>query len=150
MNEQDPANSTRKQPIVVERTYQAPVKRVWEALTNKEQMKQWYFDLDEFKAEVGFRFQFYGQGHKGESYLHLCEVTEVVPMKKLVYSWKYEGYEGISYVSFELWGEGNETRLRLSHTGLDSFPANNPDFARESFNGGWTELIGKLLKDFLM
>jgi uncharacterized protein YndB with AHSA1/START domain len=139
----------RWKPIVVEHTYHAPVKRVWEALTVKEQMKQWYFDLDEFRAEKGFKFSFYGQGHKGEKYLHLCEVTEVEPLKKLSYSWAYEGYDGISHVSFELWDEGEETRLKLTHKGLGSFPMNNADFARESFHGGWTELIGKLLKDFV-
>lgn len=138
-----------RESIVVERTYNAPVKRVWEALTDKDRMKQWYFDLDEFKAEKGFKFSFYGQGHKGEKYLHLCEITEVEPLKKLSYSWAYDGYGGISYVSFELWDEGDKTRLRLTHKGLESFPMDNADFARESFNGGWTELIGKLLKDFV-
>ncbi|MGV3630351.1 MAG: SRPBCC family protein [Bacteroidota bacterium] len=140
---------TKDDPIVVERVYDTPVQRVWEALTDKAQMKQWYFDLDEFKPEPGFRFQFYGQGHKGEKYLHLCEVTEVEPLKKLTYSWAYDGYPGISYVSFELWEEAGQTHLKLTHKGLESFPAGNPDFARTSFNGGWTELIGNLLKNFL-
>ena len=48
-------------------------------------MKQWYFDLSEFKPEPGFEFQFYGEGHKGEKYLHLCKVTDVVPEKRLRY-----------------------------------------------------------------
>ncbi|MCE3294885.1 MAG: Activator of Hsp90 ATPase 1 family protein [Crocinitomicaceae bacterium] len=136
-------------PIIVERTYNAPVQRVWDALTDKDQMKQWYFDLDEFKPEPGFRFRFYGQGHKGENYLHLCEVIEAEPLKKLTYSWEYDGYPGKSYVSFELWDENGQTRVVLTHKGLNTFPADNADFARESFNGGWTELIGKLLKEFV-
>jgi uncharacterized protein YndB with AHSA1/START domain len=73
-------------------------------------MKQWYFDLAEFRPEVGFEFSFTGQGQKGVQYLHHCKVTEVVVGKKLTYSWRYEGYEGMSYVHFELFAEGSTTQ----------------------------------------
>ena len=66
------------EPFVIERTYEAPVERVWKAITDKDQMKQWYFDLADFKAEVGFEFTFEG-GSEERTYLHLCKVTEVVP-----------------------------------------------------------------------
>jgi uncharacterized protein YndB with AHSA1/START domain len=112
-------------------------------------MKKWYFELPAFEPVIGFKFQFYGQGHKGEQYLHLCKVTEVVPGKKISYTWSYDKYEGISEVSFELFAEGDKTRLKLTHEGLETFPANNPDFAKQSFSDGWTMLIGTLLKDFV-
>lgn len=137
------------EPIIVEKTYNAPIEKVWKALTDKDQMKQWYFDIPDFKPEVGFEFQFKGQGHKGEQYLHLCKITEVEPLKKLAHSWCYDGYEGYSTVSFELFTEGGKTTLRLTHNGLHTFPINNPDFAKESFQGGWTSLITNLLADFL-
>ena len=137
------------QPFVIERTYNAPIEKVWNALTDKDQMKKWYFDLAEFKPVVGFEFQFYGQGHKGEQYLHLCKVTQVIPGKKISYTWSYDKYEGVSQVSFELFAEGDKTRLKLTHEGLETFPANNPDFAKQSFSDGWTMLIGTLLKDFV-
>jgi uncharacterized protein YndB with AHSA1/START domain len=137
------------EPFTIERIYNAPAEKVWKAITDKEQMKQWYFDLKEFKPVAGFEFQFYGEGHKGEKYLHLCKVMEVVIGKKLSYSWRYDGYEGNSYVTFELFEDGGKTRLKLTHEGLETFPKNNPDFAKESFAGGWTELIGALLPKFL-
>ena len=137
------------QPLMVEQTYKASPEKVWKALTEKEQMKQWYFNLDDFKAERGFEFSFPGQGQKGENYIHHCKILEVVEMKKLSYSWTYEGYQGYSVVTFELFPQGNDTKLRLTHTGLESFPANNADFAKSSFLGGWTELVTKLLKAFV-
>jgi len=137
------------QPFVIERTYNAPIEKVWNALTDKDQMKKWYFDLAEFKPVVGFEFQFYGQGHKGEQYLHLCKVTQVIPGKKISYTWSYDKYEGVSEVSFEFFAEGDKTRLKLTHEGLETFPSNNPDFAKQSFSDGWTMLIGTLLKDFV-
>lgn len=81
--------------------------------------------------------------------MHLCTITEAIVNKKLTYSWKYEKYEGMSHVTFELFEEGNKTRLKLTYEGLETFPANNPDFAKESFMQGWTELIGTSLKKFI-
>jgi uncharacterized protein YndB with AHSA1/START domain len=134
-------------PFVIERTYYAPVHKVWKAITDKEQMKQWYFNLAEFKPEVGFEFQFTG-GPDDRTYLHLCKITEVEVDKKLTYSWRYDGYDGVSFVTFELFDEGDNTRLKLTHSGLETFPA-NPDFAKENFAAGWNHIIGVSLKDFL-
>jgi len=136
-------------PIVIEETFDVPVEKVWEALTSKDKMKIWYFDLKAFEPTVGFEFTFPGQGHTGEKYTHLCKVTKVVPNKTLQYSWRYENRPGSSLVTFELFDEGAKTRLRLSHEGIESFPQGDPDFAVESFTGGWTELIRKSLRDYL-
>lgn len=136
------------EPFVIERTYNAPVERVWKALTDKQQMKQWYFDLSEFKPEVGFEFTFDG-GSEEKTYKHLCKVLEVIPNKKLSYSWRYKDYEGNSVVSWELFDEGDKTRLRLTHTGLETFPQVSKDFARESFAQGWTYIAGTSLKNYL-
>jgi uncharacterized protein YndB with AHSA1/START domain len=111
-------------------------------------MKEWYFDIAEFKAEPGFEFQFQA-GKDDKVFLHKCKITEVVPGRLLTYSWRYEGYEGNSFVTFELSGEGNKTKLKLTHTGLETFPQNNPDFARESFAQGWTYIIGTSLPVFV-
>lgn len=136
--------------IVIERTYNAPVEKVWRALTNKGEMKSWFFDIAEFKPEPGFEFEFVGHGKKGEKYLHLCKINDVIKNKKLSYSWRYEGYEGDSLVTFELFEEGNKTRLKLTHSGLESFPATaHNDFAKENFMEGWTEILSHSLRKCL-
>lgn len=139
----------KNEPFIIERTYNAPAKKVWEAITQKEKMKQWYFDLAEFKTEVGFEFQFSGGPDEANQYLHLCKVTEVVSGNKLTYSWRYDGYPGNSFVTFELFEDGNKTKLKLTHAGLESFDANNPDFDKKNFEQGWTQIIGTSLKEFL-
>lgn len=138
----------KHEPFVIERTFHAPVEKVWKAITDKDQMKQWYFDIAEFKPEVGFEFQFEG-GTKDRCYVHLCKITEVVIGEKLTYSWKYEGYEGNSFVTFELFDEGDTTRLKLTHEGLETFPLSKLDFAQANFVAGWTQLIGTSLKTFV-
>lgn len=136
-------------PIIIERTYNAPVEKIWKALTDVVEMKKWYFDLAEFKAEPGFEFSFYGEGTQGEKFLHLCKITDAEPNRKLRYSWRYDQYPGISYVSFELFPEGDKTKLKLTHEGLESFPADNPAFAKQNFVQGWTEITGTSLKNYL-
>ena len=136
------------EPFTIERTLSAPVQKVWKAITDKEQMKQWYFDIEAFKPEVGFEFEFAGE-NEGRRYIHLCKITEVVPYRKLSYSWRYQGYPGNSVVTFELFAEGDSTRLKLTHEGLETFPANNPDFAKGNFVAGWTEIIGTILPKYV-
>jgi uncharacterized protein YndB with AHSA1/START domain len=133
--------------VVVERTFNAPVTQVWQALTDVEQMRQWYFDLKEFKPQVGFEFEF-AVDHEGTSYHHLCRVTEVIPQQKIAYTWRYKGEPGDSLVTFELFGEGDNTRLKVTHTGIETFPK-TPAYARKNFEAGWTAIIGTELKQFV-
>ena len=137
------------QPIFLERLLNAPISKVWEAITNKDEMKKWYFDLPEFKAEIGFTFQFLGGEETGTQYLHLCEVTEVIMGKKLTYSWRYDGYKGNSFVTFELFEQGNKTLLQLTHKGVDTFDPAEPDFAKNNFVQGWTHIINTALVNYL-
>jgi uncharacterized protein YndB with AHSA1/START domain len=133
--------------VVLERTLNAPVARVWQALTDVDQMRVWYFDLKEFKPQVGFKFEFVVE-HEGNKYHHLCKVTEVVPQKKIAYTWRYKGEVGDSLVSLELFPEGDKTRLKLTHEGLETFPK-TPAYARKNFEAGWTAIIGTELKQFV-
>jgi uncharacterized protein YndB with AHSA1/START domain len=135
-------------PLIKEVIINASISKVWEVITNKEQMKKWYFDLAEFRPEVGFEFQFEA-GDENKLHLHLCKVTEVVVSKKLTYSWRYDGYEGNSFVTWELFDENGKTRLKLTHAGLETFPESNSDLARKNFEMGWDEIIGKSLVNYL-
>jgi uncharacterized protein YndB with AHSA1/START domain len=133
--------------IIMERTFDAPVAKVWKALTDVDQMREWYFDLKEFKPDIGFEFEFVVE-HEGNTYHHLCRVTEVIPQKKIAYTWRYKGEPGDSLVTFELFPEGNKTRLKLAHTGIETFPK-TPAYARKNFEAGWTAIIGSELKQFV-
>jgi len=139
----------KNEPVIIERVFNASADRVWKAISDKDQMKQWYFDIAAFKPEIGCEFEFEGHTPQGVCYLHKCKIVDVVTGKKLKYSWRYEGYAGNSFVTFELFPEGDKTRLKLTHEGLETFPADKPDFAKHNFVQGWTELIGKSLPEFL-
>lgn len=138
----------KQDSFFIERTFNASSNSVWEAITDVRKMQQWYFNLESFKPEPGFKFQFLA-GNDKKKYLHICEVKEAEPGKKLTYTWIYDNYPGKSCVKFELFETGTNTRLTLTHTGLDTFPKDDPAFTRESFAAGWTQIIGTNLKKFL-
>ena len=133
----------------IERTYNASQKRVWRALTSNNEIKQWYFDLPDFQPSKGFEFQFLGGKDQNHMYKHLCKITEVIPFEKLAYSWQYEGYDGYSEVSFELFSEGSKTRVKLTHTGINTFPEDNDDLSSKNFAEGWTFTLDNSLKGFV-
>jgi uncharacterized protein YndB with AHSA1/START domain len=136
-------------PFIIERIFDAHAEMLWRAITEKDLMKQWYFDLPEFKAEVGFTFQFTGGPSPEKQYIHLCEITEVIPEKKLTYTWSYKGYKGKSFVTFELFAQGEKTKLKLTHKDIHTFPASDSDFAYHNFEEGWNHIVNVSLKDFL-
>ena len=133
-------------PFVIEQIYDAPIEKAWKALTDKNQMKEWYFpQLLGFEPVVGFKFEF---AKDGSSYEKEWIVTRVVDGRILAHTWKYKNYPGMSEVTFQLSNEAHNTRLRLTHTGLETFP-DDPHFARHRFEDGWTRIIGSDLKRFL-
>ena len=137
------------QPIVVEQTFNASIKTVWSAITEIDQMRQWFFNnIEDFKAEVGFKTQFNVTSEK-RNFLHLWEITEVEPFKKIVYNWKYKEYPGNSFVHFELFEEKNETKLKATSIVTEAFPNNITEFEPESCRAGWNYFIKQNLKEFI-
>ena len=142
-------NRTTNEAFQIEQIYPVKVARIWKALTDKDEMKHWYFDLPDFKPERGVEFRFMGGPAEDRQYQHVCKITEVILKQKIAFSWRYEGYPGDTLVTFELFDLGNQTKLKLTHQGLETFPADNPDFAKENFSEGWNHIIGTSLKEFL-
>ncbi|THV58163.1 SRPBCC domain-containing protein [Flagellimonas alvinocaridis] len=103
--------------------FSQPVEIVWEHLTDSELLAQWLMPND-FKPVVGHKFQFgakpkYPLGFDGRIY---CEVLEIVPYKKLVYSWKgglsKENPSLVSTVTWILTPVDHGTVLELEHEGF--------------------------------
>ena len=136
-------------PIVVEQIYNAPIAAVWKAITEKDQMRQWFFEpMSDFETEVGFETRFDVQV-EGQNYAHQWKVTKVVPERRIAYDWRYGGYPGNSSVTWELSETPQGTILKLTHKGIETFPQDNPIFSRESGEAGWGYFLHESLKPFL-
>jgi uncharacterized protein YndB with AHSA1/START domain len=138
-----------EEPIVVSQTFNASAEAVWNAITVVDEMRRWYFsNIPAFEPQVGFETQFLVT-HEGREFPHQWKVTEVIPLKKITYDWRFDNYPGLGLVTFELSSQGDATTLRLTNTVLDDFPDAIPEFTREACSSGWEYFIGQSLKEFL-
>lgn len=136
-------------PIVLKETYNANPDQVWKAITDREEMKDWYFDIPDFELEEGAVFNFFEPGDKREFH-HRAVITEIIPKKKLQHTWTYPSLsKGKSILTWEVLESGVKTSVVLTHEGIESFSDGGKDFIRENFIAGWNEILGKSLKEFL-
>ncbi|WP_292009352.1 SRPBCC domain-containing protein [Chryseobacterium sp.] len=142
-------NNDIKDPIIVRYKIKAFHEKIWKALTDKNEMKRWYFDIPDFNLEIGKVFNFYEPGGS-KKYHHQGEILEISPNKKLRHTWSYPEFsKEKTIVNWELKPEGEETEVILKHEGIDSFKELGESFTRESFTEGWNAIIGQSLKSYL-
>lgn len=91
-------NKAAQSALVIERIFNAPASKVWNALTNKEDIKQWSFEMKEFKAQKGFEFDFYGS-KDDVKYLHHCKITDVTPEKNSLIAGGMKAMKAILWLS---------------------------------------------------
>ena len=138
-----------RKPIVVEQTFNVSAPLLWNAITDQGEMIRWYFDnIPAFESRVGFKTQF-NVVSNGRDFLHVWEVTEVIPGKKFTCSWNYRDYPGEGEVAFEISEDGDQTRLTVTMVGIETFPRDIPEFKRERCREGWNYFIKNRLKEYL-
>ena len=144
------ANKSTTRDIVVEEVLPYPPERVWKALTTAELIGQWLMPND-FVPMVGKCFTFKTRPIGDWDGVVQCEVLEVAPPSRLVYSWRggtdsnnaKTNYASRldSIVTWTLQAEGSRTRLRMVHSGFRS-PQN--DFAYDAMSPGWGRIVGRI------
>ena len=126
--------------------YPYPVEILWRCLTDPEILKQWNLNTTDFKAEVGFQWMEVQKPRPkmnwdGKMYF---EVLEVVPLTKLVYSFKGGPSEGVfnldTVVTWKLVPKENGTEVQLEHTGFKGLHNMLTSFIMEL---GWKNKVAK-------
>jgi uncharacterized protein YndB with AHSA1/START domain len=103
--------------VSIERLFPVPVERVWYALTDSQMIKQWLMATDDFEAKVGARFTLRDQPHPGFRGYVECQVLELSPPHRMVWSWSSAEGAAPTRLVIELEADGAATRLTLRHTG---------------------------------
>lgn len=137
------------EPIIVNFTFDTPLDKVWDALSKEDELKKWYFQVENYVFEVGKEFTFY-ESADSKSYLHRCRFLSIVPNKLIEYTWEHPSHsKGISVVKWELAAEGEKTKLTLTHTGIENFADAGPDFSKANFEMGWNAIVTNMLRNYL-
>jgi uncharacterized protein YndB with AHSA1/START domain len=123
--------------------YPHPPERVWAALTEPALMATWLMDVEAFEPRVGCRFRFRTKPAPGFDGVVHCEVREVVPHRRLVYTWgSGKMRERPTTVAWTLAPEGAGTRLSLDHGGFEGVAGY---FLRTMLGQGW----GRKLREYV-
>jgi len=135
--------------IVVEEVLPHAPETIWKALTTGELIARWLLmPATGFEPLKGKHFTFQTTPAGAWDGVIRCQVLEVTPNERLVYSWK-SGHEGnIGYgarldsvVTWSLSTVENGTRLRLVHSGF-VLPKN--DTAYKNMSDGWKKIFRNL------
>lgn len=144
----DVATRAEMQDIVVEDVLPFSPQAIWRALTSGEMMARWMMEPSGFEPVVGNRFTFTTTPAGEWDGTIRCEVLEVVPERRFVYSWQ-GGHEGnVGYgsrletlVTWTLVPAEGGTRLKLVHSG---FVKVRNDTAYTKMSGGWVVCLDRL------
>ena len=139
MNDMQGDSARPGRPIVKEVVIDAPPSKVWPHLVDPEKVVGWLMPND-FKARVGSSF-FLDCTAQGKVD---CVVKELVPEKRLVYSWQSKETRVETTVTITLTVEGKRTRVKLVHSGWDALPPADQDRIMGGFDQGWSDHIERL------
>ncbi len=128
-------------------TINAPVGKVWKALTDKNELKEWMLMPTTFEPVVGKEFTFKAEGMENwDGYFH-CKVKEVEINKKLVYTWNSGMINADTLVTILISEKGGQTELTLIHTGWENVPAEIRQQRIEGHTKGWELRFVQNLKE---
>ncbi len=134
--------------IMVDEVFPHAPETIWKALTTGELIARWLMAPTGFAAVVGQRFTFQTTaGGAWDGIIH-CQVLEVIPNERLVYSWKGGHAANAGYgapldtvVTWRLRKVEAGTRLSLVHSGF-VLPRN--ETALSSMTNGWKKVVRTL------
>lgn len=122
--------------------YPCQPSEVWDALTSSDALGAWLMPND-FKPVVGHRFTFQTKPRRAFGFdgTVRCEVLELDPPRRMVWSWAGGSIE--TTVTFTLEpAAGSGTTLRMRQVGFHGLGG---QLTRKILAGGWPGLLGRRL-----
>jgi len=141
-------------PIGREIFIEAPVDVVWRAITEPDQIVQWFSDEADVELKDGYvgALTFTERATKGPTVAQIT-VQAFEPDRSFSYRWAYEpgvvpGEGNSVLVEFVLTAETGGTRLRVVESGVDllDWSQEQKDDYAADHNRGWARHIGDLGK----
>jgi len=124
----------------------APIERVWQAITTPSEMKQWFFGVDtEADWRPGGRLVHRGE-YGGKPYVDKGEIREFEPPRRLVHThWSdvsglTDTPEHYQVVAWDLTPRDGGTEVTITEQNLPS------DEAAKTSEQGWESALGSLKK----
>ena len=126
--------------VEVARHYPHAIADVWDAITTNEGVSDWLLETNDFEAEIGHHFEMTCLDDAGNLDVYRCQVLEIDPPNRMVWSWILAGKEdeGLTEVEFRLTATDTGTRVRLLHRG------DRDQATIDRFKSGWPYKLDRL------
>jgi uncharacterized protein YndB with AHSA1/START domain len=145
--------TAEKTSLEILRFTNVPTDRVYDAWTDPAQLRQWFGPENvrtrnlTADVRVGGKYRWDLTSPEGEEMSAFGEYKELVPGKKIVFTWQWNDDEvwehRTSVVTIELFERQGGTELRLKHEQLPS------EESRDRHSEGWNSLLARL-EQFLL
>lgn len=129
-----------KSTIVKELELRHSINRVWNAISNGDEISNWFLSAD-FKAEKGYKYTF--NSSKEDCVPIIGEVKEASPYT-LAYTWIVQGTSVETLVKWTLTPIETGTHILLEHSGIENYSDATAIQMFESFDGGWENCLNGL------
>ena len=140
--------TAEKTSLEIVRFINVPADRVYDAWTDPAQLRRWFGPENvrtrkiTADVRVGGKYRWDLTSPEGEEMSAFGEYKELVPGKKIVFTWQWDDDEAwenrTSIVAIELFERWGGTELRLRHEQLPS------QESRDRHNEGWNSLLDRL------
>lgn len=141
-------NAAENTSLSIKRFIHAPPNRVYQAWIDPAQLKQW-FGPEKVRtrsivvdARVGGKYRWDLTSADGEDMTAFGEYRELVPGKKIVFTWQWDADQAwencTSLVTIELSDSDGGTELHFRHEQLPS------EASRDRHTEGWNSLLDQL------
>ncbi|WP_036081710.1 SRPBCC family protein [Listeria cornellensis] len=130
-----------KPDVSLDFQFTSSVEKVWHALTDSDMLAKWIWNND-FKAEVGHKFQFRAEPSEWWDGIVDCEVLNIDEPNAITYTWASAGET--TTVTWTLTKNADDTvQLKLDQSGF-SEETKARQGAIEGATYAWTEMGNKL------
>lgn len=131
-------------------TVRATAAEVWGALTDSDELENWWSEEVKLEARVGGQFREVWEDDEGKAQLASGKVTAVKPKQEITFSWREKDWpkDVTTLCTFLIKDDKNQRTITVRHSGWENLPESKQAMLVEDFSLGWKYHL-KELKSYL-
>lgn len=130
---------SNSQEISITITVKATAAEIWRALTDTDDLENWWGDDVALEPKVGGKFREAWEDDNGDEQLASGKVLSLVPNKSITFTWREKNWDAkqSTECTYVIEDKGKTRTMTVTHKGWDSFPEKQGAKLLKDFQVGW-------------